>query len=209
MHIYAFGSLCRGEISPDSDVDLLALVEGLDTRFDPNVFSIYSYRRIQQLWKEGNPFAWHLTLESKLLFSSDHVNFVAELGSPSPYVDCVADCKKFFALFQEAHASILSESNSRVFDFSTVFLSIRNFATCFSLGMTTTPDFSRHSALHLGTRSLRIDSSAYQILERSRILATRGVGPNILPHELSNTLECFGNISQWMSKLLKEVDEHD
>jgi predicted nucleotidyltransferase len=67
MHIYAFGSLCRGEVSRNSDVDLLALVDGFDERFNPEIYSIYSYRRIEELWREGNPFAWHLSLESRLV----------------------------------------------------------------------------------------------------------------------------------------------
>ena len=60
MHIYAFGSLCRGEVDFGSDVDLLSIIEGPDSRFDPDVFAKYSYDRIRSLWKEGNPFAWHL-----------------------------------------------------------------------------------------------------------------------------------------------------
>lgn len=66
MHIYVFGSTCRGDILPSSDVDLLAIVDGYDSRFDPNIYSIYSYQRIKEIWDEGNPFAWHLSLESRL-----------------------------------------------------------------------------------------------------------------------------------------------
>ena len=67
MHVYAFGSICRGDVSLTSDIDLLAVVDGYDPRFDPNVFSIYSYNRIEELWAEGNPFAWHLAKESKVV----------------------------------------------------------------------------------------------------------------------------------------------
>jgi len=42
MHIYAFGSLCRGEIGLDSDIDLLAIVDQFDERLDQKLFSIYS-----------------------------------------------------------------------------------------------------------------------------------------------------------------------
>ena len=51
VHIYAFGSVCRGDLSIGSDVDLLALVSGLDARFDPDMFSIYSYKRIEEKMK--------------------------------------------------------------------------------------------------------------------------------------------------------------
>ena len=84
MHIYAFGSVCRGDVSPDSDVDLLAIVQGYDPRFSPDDYSIYSYERIRGIWAEGNPFAWHLSIESKLLYSPDGSDFLEalEVGMP-------------------------------------------------------------------------------------------------------------------------------
>ena len=95
MHIYAFGSVCRGEIDYGSDVDLLAIVDDHDGMFDPNIFSIYSYKRIKELWKEGNPFAWHLAKEARLLYSIDYDNFIESLGNPNRYDRTKADCEKF------------------------------------------------------------------------------------------------------------------
>ena len=42
MYIYAFGSICRGEIDFYSDVDLIAISDDLVQlkKFDPNKFSI-------------------------------------------------------------------------------------------------------------------------------------------------------------------------
>src|SRR5262249_8872008 len=102
MHIYAFGSVCRGDVSLGSDVDLLAIVTGYDDRFDPDIYSIYSYQRIREIWKEGNPFGWHLTLEGKLLFASDGSDFLQGLGAPERYQHCLRDCVKFHTLFREA-----------------------------------------------------------------------------------------------------------
>ena len=36
MHIYVFGSLCRGEVDTASDVDLLAVTDGFDKRLNPD-----------------------------------------------------------------------------------------------------------------------------------------------------------------------------
>ena len=177
MHIYAFGSICRGEISHGSDVDLLAIIAGYDDRLDPQLYSIYSYRRVNELWEEGNPFAWHLSLESRLLFAFDQIDYLKALGEPAPYKHHVRDCEKFLALFKESFQSIASKTRSTVFDLSTVFLSIRNFATCFSLGTTRKPSFSRHAALELGSHSIPIPANSYRIFERARILCTRGTGP--------------------------------
>ena len=87
-HIYAFGSVCRGEISQDSDVDMLAIVDEYDDRFNTEVFSVYSPERIQTLWSEGNPFAWHLSLEARLLFSTEATDFLSSLGNPNRYQRC-------------------------------------------------------------------------------------------------------------------------
>jgi hypothetical protein len=207
MHIYAFGSVCRGEISPGSDIDLLAIVRGHDPRFSPDDYSIYSYQRIREIWEEGNPFAWHLAIESKLLYSSDKSDFLKSLGNPAAYRNCLQDCKKFFSLFREARISFESQADSRIFDLSIVFLAIRNFATCFSLGTLDKPDFSRSSALRLGDHSLSLPKNAYKVLERSRILCTRAIGASITEREAQMAFGQFSRIEEWMKGLLAQVGD--
>lgn len=209
MHIYAFGSVCRGDVSVGSDVDLLAIVESDDSRFDPNVYSIYSYKRIRELWEEGNPFAWHLSLESRLLFSPGDHDYLKALGSPKPYRHCVRDCEKFLALFREGYNSVVAGKPSAVFDLSTIFLSIRNLASCFSLGVTNRPDFSRNSALCLGTRSLRLPQDSYRVLERARILCTRGQGTNIMGEEINTTVQRLNEVWEWMNNLIDEAKKYE
>lgn len=208
MHIYAFGSVCRGDVSPGSDVDLLAVVQGHDARFSPDDYSIYSYERVREIWEEGNPFAWHLAIESKLMYSSDGSDFLTSLGMPLPYRNCISDCVKFFELFKEARASFESGVESRVFDLSIVFLAIRNFATCFSLGTVDKPDFSRSSALRLGEHSLSIHRDAYDVLERSRILCTRAIGESITDREAQMAHAQFSQIEEWMRSLLAQAGNH-
>ncbi|MEG3617285.1 nucleotidyltransferase domain-containing protein [Magnetovibrio sp. PR-2] len=206
MHIYAFGSVCRGDIDPSSDVDLLALVDGHDDRFDQFTYSIYSYERIKELWGEGNPFAWHLSLESKLIFASDENDFLGQLGEPAPYLDGHNECKKFYDIFKQAVASFSTSDASRIFDLSSVFLAIRNFATCYSLSQGNAVTFSRNSALELGTSSLSVDQDIYDILKRSQILCTRAYGVILSEEEMSFTQQAFPAIEDWMLKLLKEFE---
>jgi len=189
-------------------VDLLAIVQGYDPRFSPDDYSIYSYERIRGIWAEGNPFAWHLSIESKLLYSPDGSDFLGALDRPRPYRRCHQDCEKFFELFRKARESLRSQTGSKVFDLSMVFLGIRNFATCYSLGALDKPDFSRRSALRLGERSLSIPSAAYNVLERARILCTRGIGESITDQEAQIALQQFPHIEGWMDELLKEVSNH-
>jgi Nucleotidyltransferase domain len=205
MHIYAFGSICRGDVSPSSDIDLLAIVRGHDPRFSLHEYSIYSYERIREIWREGNPFAWHLAIESKLLYSPDQSDFLASLGKPAAYAKCLSDCEKFFDLFREARVSFETELETKVFDLSMVFLAVRNFATCFSLGTLDNPDFSRNSALRLGEDSLTIPRDAYVILERSRILCTRAIGETISNEEALMAFGQFSRIEEWMNGLLAKV----
>src|SRR5438046_580799 len=122
MHIYAFGSLCRGEVDFGSDVDMLAITEGFDSRLDADAFSIYSYKRIRELWKEGNPFAWHLAIEAKPIFASDGRNFIAELGGPASYKRCARDCQKFLCVYERAIAALKSTECIGGFELSAGFL---------------------------------------------------------------------------------------
>lgn len=204
-HIYAFGSICRGEVDISSDVDLLALVEGFSDEFDPNEYSIYSYSRIDELWREGNPFAWHLYLEAKLLFATDKLDYLRNLSKPSVYKRGLTDCEKFRNVFLSANESLSKNQYSEIFDLSSVFLSIRNFATCYSLAVCQTPDFSRNSAKRLGGKSIPLDIHTYRIFERARLLCTRGIGEVLSTDEITRAKAANCIIDNWMSGIIKEL----
>jgi hypothetical protein len=198
-HFYAFGSICRGETDPGSDIDLLACISTPKPELDPKKFSIYTYERIRQLWREGNPFAWHLHLESRLIFSSDGSDFLANLGAPSRYTRIAEDCVKFHKLFSESYDSLLRSSNSMVFHMSCLFLATRNFATCYSFG-TGRPIFSRKSPL-LINRKLPISDEAFDVFARARILSTRGYGLSISEPEVNTAKASSPLILDWMQNL--------
>lgn len=205
MHIYAFGSICRGEIEIDSDVDLLAIEDKKSNNFDIETFSIYSYKKINELWNEGNPFAWHLATESRLIYSSDNRDYLKGLKQPNEYKNCKKDSYKFYDLFCAAFDAINKDSFSVVFELSTIFLSIRNFATCYSLGKHNDFNFSRHSAIKMREKSLNISMKTFNLLERSRILSVRGYGKNILIQEAHASFKELRLIKTWMESLLLEV----
>jgi len=199
MHIYAFGSICRGEIDRGSDVDLLACVDGPAPQIDTEKYSLYRYERLSDLWGEGNPFAWHLHLESKLLYSPDGSDFLLELGVPAKYVAGDDDCAKFQLLFDQSYEAVKSSSNSATFHLSCIFLAIRNFATCHSLSRGA-PIFSRRSPL-LVEPALDIDLKAFSILTRARLLSTRGYGEPIMKDEISMAVQAIANVPKWMKAL--------
>lgn len=203
MHIYAFGSVCRGEIDISSDIDMLAIVNGYDSRFNPSDYSIYSYERIHDLWKQGNPFAWHLFLESKLVYSQDDIDHLKSIGAPNAYKSGISDCEKFREIFLSARNSIENSNLTEIFDLSSIFLAVRNFATCYSLHNEISPDFSRNSARNLGAKSIPVDASTYTSLERARVLCTRGLGEILSRTEIDKAKRTLGEIDSWMTGILK------
>ena len=208
MHIYAFGSICRGDVTVDSDIDLLAIVEGRDERFDTEVFSVYSYKRISELWKMGNAFAWHLHHESRLIYAADGLDNLAQRGSPNPYNRAAVDCARFKRVFENAYEALRSETVSTVFELSTVFLSIRNLATCYSLGVRGEANFGRDAAVRLGQLSVPITTEAYGILRRARVLSTRGLGSYVSPEQTKVVLKEGGVLSDWVTQISREAEQH-
>jgi len=202
MHIYAFGSICRGEILPGSDIDLLAVVTGNVAGLSTSMFSIYSHAKMRQIWSQGNPFAWHLHLESKLLHSSDDRCFMDELGCPSPYVNAEQDCRRFIAIFREAADSARSDHNSIVFDLSAIFLGLRNFCSCYLLGQGR-PNFSRGVALSLMGDNPPVSIETYRTVERARLICTRGYGVEPNHTEIEQTLKELPELEKWMLSLLE------
>ncbi|MBE0393341.1 nucleotidyltransferase domain-containing protein [Flavobacterium sp. PL002] len=207
MEIYAFGSIVRGEIDKFSDVDLLILkdVEEKIQEIDKEQYSIYTYGRISELWKEGNPFSWHLFIQSKCIFSKNDIPFLSSLGEPKPYNNIKDDLDKFTQLFYESKNSINSDSHSVDFDLSMIFLAIRNFASCFSLGFLKKNEFSRDSALNIEEYSIQINHFVYNRLRESRLLATRGIGEKISEIELEIIINEFEKIENWFNKLIKHT----
>ncbi|WP_353620978.1 nucleotidyltransferase domain-containing protein [Stieleria mannarensis] len=205
MHVYAFGSICRGEIDVYSDIDLLAIVAKNSPNLDPNKFSIYSYQRLQQLWSAGNPFSWHLSLEAKLLYACDGQDFLESLGEPNPYQDCKRDCEKFLSLAQTACSRLRDRAPSQTFELATVFLAIRNFATCYALGQLGKCIFSRNSFWQLDDPTAPLTKTEYDVLERARILSTRGVGEPITAAEAESVIEISYQIESWMQAKFVEI----
>lgn len=201
MYIYAFGSICRGEFDEVSDIDLLVIKNNDEQElFNVEKFSVYEMNRINQLWVEGNPFAWHLFREAKLIFTSDGVDIIEKLGSPKKYKNLENDLNKFSELYFSSLNS-LTFNDSKIFDLSMIFLAIRNFASCYSLGVLSEFNFSRHSALHLTRNRLEINSNCYSILERARIMSTRGIGNYISQEEIEIVMKEIDKISNWFQKL--------
>lgn len=207
MYLYIFGSYCRGEIDELSDIDLLIIKDKNEklASFDLDKYSIYNKDRIIALWNEGNPFAWHLYLEAKLIYSNDNINFLYNLGEPAKYSNLKNDLYKFHKLYIDSVNSLINTNNSRDFDLAMIFLAIRNFASCYSLGFINHPNFSRKSAITLQMDNLLISEECFAILEKSRIISTRGIGQNATSLEYDKIINELNNISDWFNLILNKI----
>jgi len=182
-----------------SDVDMLVCDDSKDGRIDSEKFSIYTYDGVRTVWAQGNPFAWHLHLESKLVYSSDGRDFISELGEPSCYSNFEVDSKRFTRLFHSSLKSLSLAGNSRVFYLSCIFLAIRNIATCYSVAMGS-PVFSRYSPFEVSP-SLEMDLEVLSVLMRSRLLSTRGYGEGVSEKDIQLCIESLDGVSEWMERL--------
>ena len=203
MHIYVFGSLFRREIDNKSDIDIL-IISDEKFRSEYNKYSVYSYEKIRELWRDGNPFAWHLYLESKLVFSSEENDFLRELGEPKKYSNVRNDFYKFKDIYTNSLKSLELKSNS-VFNLSCIFLAIRNISTCYSLYLGKAV-FSRRGMLKI-TTCINIPMYVIETLEKCRILSTRGVGDDLNKLELENVISHIDSIDKWLDKIERNINE--
>lgn len=202
MHIYAFGSVCRGEITKDSDVDLLLITDEAQPNVDQRKFSIYSYARIEKLWNDGSPFAWHLHKESVLIYACNEQNYLMQLKQPGKYLDGYIDCLKFYGIFLRAKEALEKPCASVVFEFANIFLAIRNFASCYALYKDGCCIFARDSALLLGKNSIPIPIAPFDTLMQSRILSTRGIGDMPSEKKIFEVMTQMSAIDAWFKGLL-------
>lgn len=146
--------------------------------------------------------------DAKLLFSSDNINFLHSLGKPERYQNGLQDCEKFYRLFIDAK-TILSQRVYSTFEMANVFLAMRNIASCYDLYVHQNYNFSRKSALYLPDKKGFISQTSFDILERARLLSTRGLGKNITHEEFDLVREKLPNIQQWLDTLLEEVKQYE
>jgi len=207
--IYAFGSICRGEIDKYSDIDILVVTEASSIQEYPSNYSYYKKMTLKKLWEEGNPFAWHLYSEAKLLFSLKSKDYIKELGKPSKYKNMKKDIKYLLKIFEEAKSSIEFDFSSLTYDLSIVFLVIRNVATCYELGVNQRFCFSRDSAIEIGDNKLKIPLSDYNTLKSCRLLSTRGVGKMPTKSEFKSVIDQLPRLEKWIMLIESKIEDYE
>ena len=140
--IYVFGSICRGESTPTSDVDVLVVPFEADGSQFPQSWSVYSPELLTEYFKAGRLFAWHLHLEAKCVYSPRSESFLANLGAPAPYSTIVDDIDDLDALLNEALAELASGTENVIYELGIVYTAIRDLAMSASWSLLGSPCFS-------------------------------------------------------------------
>lgn len=172
--LYVFGSVARGEVIPTSDIDILVIPFTSDRSLFPTEWSIYSPELVEEYFRMGRLFAWHLYLEARCIFTPNKTSFLAALGAPAPYSTMAQDILELESLLREAIEEIKSGTNSLVYELGIVYTAIRDIAMSASWAILEVPCFSRRAPYELPV-PCPLPFEAYEDAMLARHSSTRGV----------------------------------
>jgi hypothetical protein len=147
--IYVFGSICRGESTPTSDVDVLVIPFDVENSQFPQQWSIYSPELLAEYFEAGRLFAWHLHLEAKCVFSQRKEPFLKSLGQPAPYTSIISDIDDLEALLKEAISELAAGTESVIYELGIAYTAIRDLAMSASWSMLASPCFAADAPYRL------------------------------------------------------------
>ncbi len=171
--IYVFGSICRGESSPTSDVDVLVIPFAGESSEFPSGWSIYSPKLIQEYYAKGRLFAWHLHLEAKCVFSSDELSFLSRLGSPAPYSTMIDDINDLENLLQQAVTELKNGTRNIIYELGIIYTALRDLAMSASWTLLGVPCFSSNAPYKLPVH-FPLSLATYKQAMLARHSSTRG-----------------------------------
>lgn len=172
--LYVFGSICRGEISPTSDVDVLVVPFSDDRSCYPSNWSIYTPQLLREYYSQGRLFAWHLHLEARNIFTSNDRPYLSMLGEPSLYSTMRSDIDDLEELLQESLNELRNGTKSEVYELGIAYTAIRDIAMSASWSILGAPCFSSDAPYRLpNPPPLQIGTYKQSMLARHS--STRGV----------------------------------
>lgn len=201
--LYVFGSLARGEVSPSSDVDILA-IPGADNRRDfPRTWSVYSKETIESYFRAGRLFAWHLHLEAVRVYPLQGSSFLTGLGSPNSYTTARADIIELEALLEGALRELRCGTDSVIYELGIGYTAIRDIAMAASWRMLGKPSFSRN-APYLLPVNCPLPLKSFHTAMLARHASTRGTAE---PQGLSEAVASFQHLPllEWAASIRRSV----
>lgn len=215
---YIFGSVGRQDHDDLSDLDILAVVadgagmvdeslviEAVPAEYrhlQPSI-SWYGGERLQEMFDNGELFAWHLHAQAKPLF--DPQCFLINLGTPRPYADAAADIASFVAIVDGVPAALDMEPRNSAFEAGLLFVCLRNIGMAATAVLDAAADFSRYSCMRIsGVSACPLTAEEFDILMQSRMASQRGLKP---PVTATNrwVREVFGRVRPWLDEVVTAV----
>ncbi len=202
--LYLFGSVVRGEVHASSDVDMLVLQSDRASRSSyPPGWSVYHPETIEQYFREGRLFAWHLHLEAKCIYSESPVNFLTQLGQPAPYVEAKRDVADLTQLLKQSLDALRAGSDSEIYELGICYTALRDIAMSASWHFLGMPNFSRRAPQMLPLR-VPIGDELFDYVMAARHASIRGQDvepPNV--GIISSVLAA--PLLKWADDLYKEL----
>jgi len=210
--VLLFGSAARGEVMPESDLDVLILCSDDGPRVGwPDIdLSVYTRAGFEKLVTPPTLFAWHLRLEGLTLF--DRVGWVsAQLESLQVYENHVVDAALLVAILQDAVESLESPTatHTLIYECSTVCTVVRNLSMILT-HHAGRPEFgpcvvyAARDALHT---PLPLERNALRQLRAARHAAERGAPPPTI--ELPAALEWAKIALAWGQRVLHHLSAQE
>ncbi|WBA13404.1 nucleotidyltransferase domain-containing protein [Salinivibrio kushneri] len=201
--IYVFGSTCRGEATPTSDVDILVVPFGKIRSQYPHEWSVYSPEVIKEYFTKGRLFAWHLHLEAKCLYCYGDQPFLESLGQPAPYSTIAEDIDDLEALLKESLNELTAGTSNVVYELGIAHTAIRDIAMCASWAMLEQPSFSADAPYRLPVEC-PLELSIYRQIMLARHSSTRGVTIDFDPTYAARTV-VETPLEKWVDSLREAI----
>jgi hypothetical protein len=165
-----------------SDADILAIVDNADSKgMLPSDWSTYTRSQIENLFQRGTLFAWHLYLESKLVFPPDKKGTIDTIGPPSTYNCALEEIRELTAVATDAVREIRNGTNSPVYEHGLLFVTARDIAMAASKKIMGRFDFSRYAPLHLKKAVVPFSRKEYEFIMACRRATNRGTHVSLDP----------------------------
>lgn len=187
ISIRIFGSMARGDHDDLSDADILVVVKDRSGKVPEQVvsdhvrpwvgraptISWYGRNRLQDMFKSGHLFAWHLYRESRSVWGPTNIQDL--FGRPAPYEDASLDILSFQTVMGGIPTALRRCPRNAVYEMGLLYVCVRNIAMSASWHLCDEPDFTRYSPFHLGSREFCASQADYELAMSCRMASQRGL----------------------------------
>ncbi|WP_158768854.1 nucleotidyltransferase domain-containing protein [Paraglaciecola sp. L1A13] len=203
---YVFGSLVSGDFDSGSDVDVLIIRSNDGLSSFPPDWSVYTKERIEELYRKGTLFAWHLYLDAIPVSASAVSNdCLRKIGQPSDYVNAYSEISALSKLLKSSIAEIINNSPSKIYELGIVALTLRDIGMSASKALTGNFNFSKFAPLMLGEFSAPISETYYKSLIECRRATIRGHKTKFTDELLTELFQVEKKLLAWANNIKDKV----